>query len=467
MAPQIRRAAFVLLLGFLVLSGGVSYWQVIRGDQLDSRSGNPRIAELSAREERGTIWSADGVALVHNEVGTDGRRHRIHALPSLAHTLGYVSATYGVSGLEETFNGDLSGTRAGSALEQAWHDLTRETPRGNDLVLTIDSRVQRAAAAALGDRPGAVVALDPRTGAVLAMVSAPDFDAGAVEANGEELLTDPTAPLVNRATQGQYAPGSVFKTVTAAAALESGQYRPDSRFRCPSGLVVEGFVIACSNVPPGVQEYDFAHAYAWSVNATFADIGLKIGAERLVSQARRFGFEEPIPFDLPVTRSRLLAPGASFNPVLLATTAFGQGELTATPLQMALVAAAVANDGRLMQPYLVQRVQASEGAVVREHQRQLWRQVMSQETAATLRAFMVTAVREGFSGSAAVPGVTVGGKTGTAENAPGEAPHAWFTGLAPAENPSIVVAVVVENAGQGAAVAAPIAGAVMRAALGK
>jgi peptidoglycan glycosyltransferase len=216
-----------------------------------------------------------------------------------------------------------------------------------------------------------------------------------------------------------------------------------------------------------VREYDFAHAYAWSVNANFAEIGLKLGAQRLVSQARSFGFEEEIPFDLPVTPSRLLLPGNSFNDVLLATTAFGQGELAATPLQMALVAAAVANNGSVMQPYLVRQVKSADGALVREQRSRRWHEVMRPETAASVRQFMATAVREGFGGGAAVPGVTVGGKTGTAENVPGEQPHAWFTGIAPIDDPSVVVAVVVENAGQGATVAAPIAGAVMRAALGR
>jgi peptidoglycan glycosyltransferase len=253
--------------------------------------------------------------------------------------------------------------------------------------------------------------------------------------------------------------------VTAAAALESGEYKPDSKFRCPSGVVVQGFVIACAGVPPNVREYDFAHAYAWSVNANFAEIGLKLGAQRMVSQARRFGFEEKIPFDLPVTPSRLLLPGNSFNDVLLATTAFGQGELAATPLQMALVAAAVANNGAIMEPFLVQQVKSAEGALLHEQRNRRWREVMRPDNAAAVRQFMATAVREGFGGGAAIPGVTVGGKTGTAENAPGEQPHAWFTGIAPVEDPSIVVAVVVENAGQGSAVAAPVAGTVMRAAL--
>lgn len=467
MARQIRHAALAFLLGFLVLSLGVTYWQVIRGEQLDDRSGNPRIAELTAREERGTIWSADGVALVRSEMGTDGRQQRVYEASSLAHTLGYVTLKYGVSGLEESYNADLSGRRSGSGLDQAIHELTRERVRGNDLVLTIDSRIQRAAAQALGDRAGAVVVLDPRSGAVLAMVSTPAFDPATVEQNGAALLSDPGGALINRVTQGQYAPGSVFKTVTAAAAFDSGEYQQQSMFRCLSGLVIQGFVIACGGVPPGTREYDFAHAYAWSVNVNFAEIGLKVGAERLVQQARRFGFEERIPFDLPVTPSRLLRPGESFNEVLLATTAFGQGELAATPLQMALVAAAVANDGWIMQPYVVAKVQGPEGAVLREHDPRRWREVMRPATAATIRGFMITAVREGFSTQAGVPGVTVGGKTGTAENVPGQAPHAWFTGIAPAENPSIVVAVVVENGGQGATVAAPVAGAIFRAALGR
>lgn len=467
MAKQVRATAIALLLGFVVMSGGVAYWQVFAGERLTDRAGNPRVAELSAREERGTIWSADGVPLTRSEPGADGRMQRVYADPSLAHTLGYVSLTYGLNGLEEEYNADLSGARTGTTLEQLWHDLRRDRVRGNDLVLTIDSRVQRAAAEALGDRPGAVVALDPRTGAVLAMVSAPGYDPGTVEQAGEALLADTASPLINRVTQGQYAPGSVFKTVTAAAALESDEFKSDSQFRCPSGVVVQGFVIACRGVPAGVRDYDFAHAYAWSINANFAEIGLKLGAERLVQQARRFGFEERIPFDLPVTPSRLLRQGQSFNEVLLATTAFGQGELSATPLQMALVAAAVAGDGTIMQPYLVAQVRGPEGAVLQQHQAARWRQVMRPATAATLRGFMVTAVREGFSGAAAVPGVTVGGKTGTAEAAPGEEPHSWFTGIAPADNPTVVVAVVVENAGQGSTVAAPIAGAVMKAALGR
>lgn len=467
MGTQIRRAALVILIGFLTLSAGVTYWQVARGAQLESGPGNPRVAELSARENRGTIFSADGVALARSEVGPDGRRRRIYSAPSLAQTTGYVSIKYGLGGLEEAFNDELSGARGSNAADQFWRELSREPARGNDLVLTINAKVQQAAATALGDRPGAVVALDPRSGAVLALASSPSFDAGAFDQNGASLLTGPGGALINRVTQGQYAPGSVFKSVTAVAALDSGEYQPSSRFKCPSAFLVQGFVIACTGVPAGVTDYDFAHAYAWSINANFAEVGLKVGAERLVPAARRFGFEDRIPFDLPVTPSHLTKPGDSLSDVLLATTSFGQGDLSVTPLQMALVAAAIANSGVIMQPFLVADVRSPAGESLRPTHPRVWRTAMRPEIAATLRSFMVTAVREGASASAAVPGVQVGGKTGTAENAPGELAHSWFTGIAPAEQPSVVVAVVVENAGPGSTVAGPIAGAVMAAALGK
>jgi peptidoglycan glycosyltransferase len=465
MRTEIRRVALAFALGFFVLTLGLAWWQVVRADQLANRAGNPRLAEAAVRAQRGTIYAADGTALGRSERGPDGRFRRIYSDPSLAQTLGYVSARYGVTGVEEALNDYLDGQRGRGLLAQIRQELARTPVRGNDVVLTIDPRVQQAAAVALGDRPGAVVALDPRSGAVLALVSSPGFDASAIDRDGEALLKDPRTPLLNRATQGQYPPGSTFKTVTAAAALESGTYAPDARFRCPSGFLVSGFVVACRGVPEGVQEYDFAHAYAWSINATFAEIAVRVGAPALVQTARRFGFESRIPFDIPLAPSRLLRPGSAFDPVLLASTGFGQGELAVTPLQMALVAAAVANDGVLMEPYLVQRVQRPDGTVLRERQPRALGQAVRPETAAVLRAFMVTAVREGFGGPAAVPGITVGGKTGTAETTTGRPTHAWFIGLAPAEQPRVAVAVIVEHGGQGSAVAAPIAQAVLRAAL--
>lgn len=467
MSIEIRRVALMLLLGFFAVTGGLVWWQVVRADRLNTRTGNPRIAELGARAARGTISAADGTVLARSEPQPDGRVQRVYPVPSLAHTIGYVSQRYGLSGIEEALNGYLTGEQGSGPVNRIWEDITRDPGSGNDVVLTIEPKVQAVAAAALGDRAGAVVALNPRTGAVLALVSRPGFNPQAIEEQGAALNRDPARALLNRATQGQYPPGSTFKTVTAAAALDAGVLNADAKFRCPSGYVVEGFVIACKGIPPGVREYDFAHAYAWSINATFAEIAVRIGAETLVQSARRFGFAEEIPFDIPLATSRLLQPRGSFNPVLLANTGFGQGQLAVTPMQMALVVAAVANNGLLMQPYLVDRVQTPAGEAITRHEPHALRQVIRPETAATLRGFMVTAVKEGFSGAAAIPGVEVGGKTGTAEVAEGQATHAWFTSIAPADDPQVAVAVIVENAGQGSTVAAPIAQAVMRAALGR
>ena len=467
MGTEIRRVAAVLLVGFFALTGGLVWWQAVRAERLNARPGNPRLAELSIRNQRGTIYAADGTALARTEPGPDGRNRRVYPVPSLAHTIGYVSTRYGVSGLEETLNGYLSGERGSNPAERVWADISREPLEGNDVTLTIDPKIQAAAARALGDRPGAVVALNPRTGAVLAMVSQPGFDPNVIEEQGERLLNSPARALLNRATQGQYTPGSTFKTVTAAAVLDSGAREAGARFRCPSGYVVEGFVIACKNIPPGVRDYDFTHAYAWSVNANFAELAVSLGAPELVRYARSFGFEEAIPFDLPLSTSRILQPGQSFNDVLLANTGFGQGQLSVTPMQMALVAAAVANDGVLMRPYLVQQVRTPSGETIMQNSPRQIRRVLRPETAATLRGFMSTAVRDGFSGAAAVPGVEVGGKTGTAEITEGQPTHAWFTGIAPVNAPQIAVAVVLENAGQGATVAAPVAQAIFRTALGK
>lgn len=467
MSREIRRVAAVFLLGFLSLTIGVAWWQVVRAQRLDDRSGNPRVAELSVRAPRGAILADDGTVLAHSAVGPDGDLHRVYTTPSLAQTVGFVSSRFGASGIEAAMNDYLSGERGGDALSRIWADISREPVRGNDVVLTIDPKVQTAAAQALGNRPGAVVALDPRTGAVRALVSQPGFDPNAIDEEGEALLKDPAGPLLNRATQGQYPPGSTFKTVTAAAAIDSGAYPPNATFKCPSGYVVQGFVIVCKNVPAGVPQYDFAHAYAWSVNANFAEIAVTLGAPTLVDYARRFGFDRTIPFDIPLATSRVINPGNSFNDVLLASTGFGQGQLSVTPMEMALVVAAIANNGVLMQPYLVEQVRSPDGSVLMQHQPKALDQAVSAQTAAAVRGFMVTDVREGFGQAAAIPGVEVGGKTGTAEIAQGDVTHAWFTSIAPASDTQIAVAVIVENAGQGSAVAAPIAQAVMRAVLGK
>jgi peptidoglycan glycosyltransferase len=297
------------------------------------------------------------------------------------------------------------------------------------------------------------------------MVSAPGYGPGSIAENGEALNADPSAPLLNRATQGVYPPGSTFKTVTAAAVLEHGVIGPDTTVECPGELVFDGFAVSCSNVPQGVGEYPFRDAYTFSVNAIFAEVGVELGWERLRDTAREFGFGAAIDFALDTTPSQLTSPGEPETVPLLASTAFGQGQLLATPLQMALVAATIANDGMQMRP-IIGLAAFNGDQLVEQLESPSGRRVLDSEVAAQVREFMVAVIANGQAGGVAIEGVRVAGKTGTAESGTGTS-HAWFIAFAPADDPQVAVAVVVENGGQGGSVAAPIAGQVIRSALGR
>jgi peptidoglycan glycosyltransferase len=316
----------------------------------------------------------------------------------------------------------------------------------------------------MGNRVGAAVAIDPKTGEILAMVSNPTYNANAIDEQGEALRADPNNPLLNRATQGLYPPGSTFKTVTAAAALETGAWTTDKRFTCRNAIFIEGFRVACANVPQGEGTYDFGYGYVHSINALFAQVGVDIGWGTLREYSARFGIGADLGTEIDESPSLV---GNGTSKAALGSTAFGQGELLTTPLQMALVAAAVANKGEVPQPHLVLRVLDPKERPVLEKNPHNRGRAMNERTAATLRDLMVRNVAEAAGAPAAIPGIQVAGKTGTAETGrPDEPPHAWFIGFAPANDPKIAVAVIIEHAGFGGSVAAPIAGRIMRAALG-
>jgi peptidoglycan glycosyltransferase len=295
------------------------------------------------------------------------------------------------------------------------------------------------------------------------MVSVPTYDPGGLATAGETLFSDPGAPLLNRATQGLYPPGSTFKTVTAAAALGGGVITPETIVECPGEIVIDGFPVSCRNVPQGVGTYSFRDAFTFSVNAIFAEVGDKTGWEKLLRTARAFGFERQIDFTLETAASQVHAPGSELSRVLLASTAFGQGELLATPLQMAVVAAVIANDGELARPHLASGAYR-DGVLVRELEHTRTTRVIDTTLARTLRDLMVSVVVNGQASGVSIPGVSLGWNTGTPEARDGASP-AWFIAFAPAEDPRVAVAVVVEGGGQGGVVASPIAGAVIRAVL--
>ena len=312
--------------------------------------------------------------------------------------------------------------------------------------------------------------LDIETGAVLALASSPSFDANALvvvteadrdpaQAAFAALTSDPRAPLVQRATSGLYPPGSTFKTITAAAAIDTGVARPDTIYEDAGELTIAGHTLVEQNRPNDQQTlWSLTESLAWSLNVVFAQVGLQLGGDTLAEAARGWGWESDIPFDLPVEASRVsVTPGFLDDPVAVAETAFGQGELLATPLQMALVAAGIANDGEIMRPHLVASLAEPDGETVRETRPSRWRRGTGAEAADQTAAMMVYAVENGALGTAFVPGYTIGGKTGTAETGSGD-PHAWFIGFIglPGEEPRYAVAVVLEAGGGGGQVALPI-----------
>lgn len=457
---RLATAGNLSLAVFIAFFAMLAYWQAFRTD-LANDDRNPRVLQAFSDPGRGRILDREGNVLAES-LG-DGRRYYHDA--SVAHALGYLDPRYGSQGIELAFNGELTGSQPSGWMGAIKAEFTRDRVSGDDIRLTLDPAAQAAAAAALGARSGAVIALDPRNGDVLAMVSVPTYDPGALGTLGDALLDDPSSPLLNRATMGLYPPGSTFKTITAAAAIGSSVVTPETLVTCPGEIVVDGFPISCRNVPQGVGTYPFRDAFAYSVNAIFAEIGVKTGWDRLLRVARDFGFEREPGFTLETAASQVYAPGSELSRVLLASTAFGQGELLATPLQMAGVASAIANGGVLARPRLTLGTFAGEQRMAELEPVETAR-ILDPSLARTMRDLMVAVVANGQANGVAIPGVTVAGKTGTAEAGDGTS-HAWFIGFAPAEDPVVVVAVVVENGGQGGVVASPIAGAVLRAVLGR
>lgn len=458
MAYNINRLAALLLLGLVVVTLGLVYWQVVRAPELIARPDNPRPIEEERRIRRGRILDRRGVELVGTNVDVEGKALRFYRYPPLVHVTGYHSLRYGTAGLEGAYNARLRGEaeeKERDPLTALMDDLLHRPQTGGDITLTIDLKLQKVADDALGEWRGAIVLLDPRSGQILALASHPYYNPNTLDEDWETLRDNPEKPLINRASQGLYPPGSAFKVVTLAAVLEEGLTKPQETFIDDTGrFVVQGFPILCNN-HPGRTSFDLYHAFGYSCNVAFAQLGLRLGARKLLEYAHRFGLGQAPHLDIP-TAAGQLAGDLPLNDIELASTAIGQGELIVSPLQMALVAAAIANGGIVPQPGLV--LQPPE-----HHSDASPSVAVSPRTAQQVGEAMVVVVREGSGRSARLSGVQVAGKTGTAQVERGE-PHAWFIGFAPADEPRYAIAVLVENGGPGSKAAAPLARIVMEAA---
>ncbi len=469
----IPRLAGVCLFAFGALMAATLHWGFVRSTELAARPDNLRRVAYDRRIRRGAILDRRGRILARTQFDAEGRPTRLYPFPAAAPVTGYQSwrygaggsqrATYGAGGAEAAYDLALRGDLGLSFGQLVAAQVFHRPQVGHDVVLTLDAELQTAAADELGDREGAVVVLEVPSGAVLALVSQPTFDPASLDAD-PAAADHPQRPFFNRATQGLYPPGSTWKTVTLAAALSAGLADPDVVVADGEAVeYFEGYPVRCNNNPEGVTAFTIAEAYGWSCNVTFARLAVALGVEPYRAAARDFGVGGAPPFPLPVTPSDLGMDGPTSLPEL-ASAGFGQGDVMVTPLHMALIALAVAGDGRMPAPHLLADVPGVPYRAIADEQG-TWRQPMSPTIAAVMRRIMAQSGRVGSARTASrAAGLMVGGKTGTAE-APSGPPHAWFIGFAPAEAPRVATAVLLPHGGEGAAVAAPIGGRVLARAL--
>lgn len=468
-APIGRVFALVVLLLASVIAF-TTYWSVFAAGDLRDNVANRRPLLEAQRVQRGEIRTVDGDLIAVSEPeGTGGREIFIRSYPEgelFGHPVGYDFVDRGRAGIERSENDVLVGrnNEFATILEQ----LEGRTEVGSDLTVTLDGAAQRLATQGLAGRAGSVVAIEPATGAVRAMVSLPGYDPNQVRDQFGELNDARGSPLFNRATQSSYAPGSTMKVVTAAAALDSGEFEPDSILNGSSPKEISG--VELNNFGDvSFGDITLTTALTRSVNTAWAEVAVDLGADTLLEYMDRFGFNAKPPLDYPA--DQMLASGIYENDRLITDpdkldigrVAIGQERLAVTPLQMAMVAATVANDGELAQPTFLQEVTDVDGRVTDELEPQIERRVISAESAAELTTMMANVVREGTGTAAALAGVEVAGKTGTAEvNVEQNINQPWFIGFAPVKNPQIAVAVTIERSvGTGGAIAAPIARDVM------
>jgi peptidoglycan glycosyltransferase len=472
---QVRRVGIAVVACFVALFLQLNYLQVVKADSLANNPRNVRAVKRAFSDPRGEILTADGVIVARSQP-VDDQFERLRTYPTgplFGHLSGFFSFNFGASGVEHAYNEDLSGRRP----EQQFRNLGDwliGKERTGDAVLTLSNVAQEAARDALGARKGSVVVLDPSTGEVVALWSFPSYDPSPLAAHSAKpaqeafdgYTKDSTNPMLARAYRERYPPGSTFKVVTAATAIETGTATPQTGYPVLRFLDLPQSDKQLHNFGNSACGGTMAESFRRSCNTTFGRIGLDLG-EKFVDGMKAFGITEDVPFDLPEAPSAGPAPG-SFrrNQPSFANAAIGQGDIAVTPLQMATVAGAIANGGVLMAPHVVREIRDADGRVIRRIGPAEWKRAVSPTTAAAVTQMMIDVVRAGTGTAAAVPGSTVAGKTGTAE-VPEGPPHAWFIGFAPAEAPRFAIAVIVERGGQfgdeatGGRVAAPVAGKVL------
>ncbi|MGH3457429.1 peptidoglycan D,D-transpeptidase FtsI family protein [Aeromicrobium sp.] len=490
MNKPIRSLAIACLVMFVALLANANYVQFVEADSLNAKNGNKRVINEEFSRDRGAILVGDDPVAESVRSKDEYKYQRRYTDGKLfAPVTGYFSYIFGRGALENSQNRVLSGSDNRLFVNRVVDLLSSKQPKGGSVETTLDARAQKVAASglqALGENTkGAVVALDPSTGAVLAMVTQPSYnpnvlashDFSAVADDWQRLTTDRNQPMLNRASQQTLPPGSTFKLVTAAAALENLDIKPDDKVKAgrtlgfPGGITYK--LTNSDDGNCGGERITFERALNVSCNVSFGSLAVRVGQSDMDAQARKFGFGTDPLVGLATYPSRFTAEGTDLEAPQLAQSGIGQFEVAATPLQMAMVAGGIANGGDVMKPYIVKTMRAPNLRVLDETEPERLSQAMSSANASQLSSMMVSTVESGTATSARIPGVDVGGKTGTAQSTPDRPPYAWFVSMAPADDPKVAVAVVVESSNTtrseiaGGRLAGPIARSVMEAVLGK
>ena len=489
MNRPIRYLAIACLVMFVALLANINYVQFVQADSLNAKNGNKRVINEEFSRDRGAILVGEDPVAESVESDDEFKFQRRYSDGRLyAPVTGYFSYVFGRGGLENSQNRVLSGSDNRLFVNRVVDLLSNKQPKGGSVETTLDPLAQKVAASgleALGkDTKGAVVALDPSTGAILAMVTQPSYNPNVlashnfsgVDDDWQRLTGDKDQPMLNRGTQQILPPGSTFKMVTAAAALENLDLKPSDDIKAGRTLSFPGISYKLTNLDRGNcggNRITFERALNISCNVAFGALAGRIGQDDLSAQARKFGFGTDTLAGLASNPSRFASEGTDLEAPQLAQSGIGQYEVAATPLQMAMVAGGIANGGDVMRPYIVKTLRAPNLRVLEETEPERLSQAMSSGNAAQLTSMMVSTVERGTATSARIPGVEVGGKTGTAQSTEDRPPYAWFVSMAPANNPKVAVAVVVESSSTvrseiaGGRLAGPIARSVMEAVLGK
>lgn len=484
---SIKQVMIVFLFCFVALISYIAYFQVFSAPTIAEGAGNQRLWAKRNEVLRGTIYDRNKNPLTQSARVDALTQKRTYVNGDLyVHAIGYVDPRYGLTGLEESYDNELT---TYSKLSNNLLNLAKnfsidklkdmfenrkedEDKIGNGIITTLDPALQKLAYDALGNNKGAVVALNPKTGEILAMVSKPTYNPNDLEASmkAANAGTADNSPLINRATSGLYPPGSTFKTVTLSSALENMPGVTTRTFDDTGKIVFNGTQSLSNDNGEVNGEINLKDAYRLSSNFVFGTLAMELGNDKLKATAEKFGFNSSIDSDgLTITQSQF--PKLSKTEVgNIAQSGIGQSSILATPMQMALVASTVANDGKMMEPRLVNQVIDKDGNVLKTMQPKLDKQVISSGDSATIKEYMKYLVDSRVDSSwGFFKGTNAAGKTGTADynlaNGQSATPHSWFIGFAPADNPKIAVAVIVENGGYGASAAAPIAGQMMSAAV--